>query len=413
MQESKGKAMLEFEKNDTDFTARAKRSIQKTTETPQFEEYGSDSIFKTLEKELASIRFGDYLKRYIHRKAQIDMPYEQVPISEYQQIVIDAFEDSRTPFSLEPVTTKRGAIVKNWLTQKNVKRNAVFLLGFGLSMTVEEVNEFLEKGLKERGIYPKDPFEVICWYCYKNGFGYAKYEKLWEEYQTASEETYPLETLYEDKTMNVRNMMYQIEDDATLMAYLCQLKKGQIQNMSVTAREWFDKLYAECRELTAEYLNESEMVEEICFRNKEEKRKLTAQDVTAGDIEHVIYAAIPQDEHGNLRPDKESLLSEQFGGKRFSRQRISEIQNQKKEVERFDLITLYFYIEARKLENDFEDTDRKAQMRKFTISINKILEECQMWPLYLANPYESFIYMCLQTEYPLDTYSDIWERAYE
>ena len=41
--------------------------------------------------------------------------------------------------------------------------------------TPEDVNEFLTKALREQAINAKNPFEVICWYCYKNGYNYLKF----------------------------------------------------------------------------------------------------------------------------------------------------------------------------------------------------------------------------------------------
>ena len=35
-----------------------------------------------------------------------------------------------------------------------------------------------------------------------------------------------------------------------------------------------------------------------------------------------------------------------------------------------------------------------------------------MGPLYIANPYECFILMCLLSEDPLGTYSDVLEVSY-
>ena len=34
-----------------------------------------------------------------------------------------------------------------------------------------------------------------------------------------------------------------------------------------------------------------------------------------------------------------------------------------------------------------------------------------MGPLYIANPYECFLLMCILTDGPLGTYADVWELS--
>ena len=36
-----------------------------------------------------------------------------------------------------------------------------------------------------------------------------------------------------------------------------------------------------------------------------------------------------------------------------------------------------------------------------------------MGELYVANPYECFILMCILSDDPLGTYADVWEMAYD
>ena len=57
-------------------------------------------------------------------------------------IIRGSFSDHYTPASFTPTTAKLSALSKNWLTRQTVKRNVVFLLGFGLDMSVEDVNLF-------------------------------------------------------------------------------------------------------------------------------------------------------------------------------------------------------------------------------------------------------------------------------
>ena len=53
------------------------------------------------------------------------------------------------------------------------------------------------------------------------------------------------------------------------------------------------------------------------------------------------------------------------------------------------------------------------QVRHFLDEIQEILARCGMGEIYIVNPYECFILMCLLTDCPLAVFSEIWEKSYE
>ena len=203
--------------------------------------------------------------------------------------------------------------------------------------------------------------------------------------------------------------------------------------MSFTARKYFDSLYAEARELLAKMYNAyedteyeeavQEYIHRLSFNDRlidSEKQKRIEQfrskkkvfskdDITESDIEHVICAAIPTDRHGNLTPSKASKLNAQFAGRRFSRQRIGKILSGETEVTRFELITLNFFVFSQKLD---AYPDPKARYLKFYETTNEILDRCFLGKIYIQNPYECFILMCILSSDPLGTYADVWELSY-
>ncbi len=427
--------MSEIDIKDFDFTEAAWESLYDAVDDTVFLEQDAEVIYNSLKHRLKFISFGDYLKRYIYLKSGLDEPFAEVPLKEYQLIIKSAFSDNNTPPSFTPTTTKLSALSKNWLTQQTVKRKVVFLLGFGLNMSVEDVNLFLTKALREPEINPKDPFEVICWYCYKNRYTYPKFEKLWELYSNTSISSNDIELIYSEHTVGVRNIMYSVHNDDTLMVYLSRHKTpNNVSRISVTAKECFDRLYDEARDLIAALYNQTEDEQHInalfeyqdklsrnsrlydcekverIKRFKAEKKIFTREDIAESDIEHIICAAIPTDRHGNLTPSKASKLNEQFDGKRFSRQRIGEILSGNSEVNRFDLITLNFFVFSQKLSIYPE---AKKRFTQFLESTNTILNKCFMGSLYIQNPYECFILMCILSVDPLGTYSDVWELSYK
>ena len=427
--------MSESDIRDFDFTEAAWESLYDAVDDTVFLEQDAEVIYNSLKHRLKFIPFGDYLKRYIYLKAGLDEPFADVPLKEYQSIIKSAFSDNHTPQSFTPTTAKLSALSKNWLTQQTVKRNVVFLLGFGLNMSVEDVNTFLTKALREPEINPKNPFEVICWYCYKNKYNYLKFEKLWDLYNSTPANSVDVGLIYSEHTIGVRNSMFSIHDDATLIAHISRLKTADnISRISITARECFDALYNEARDLIAELYNSFEHEEhteasieyqdrlsrsdrlydfeklERIKKFRDKQRRFTREDITESDIEHIICAAIPTDRHGNLTPSKASKLNEQFAGKRFSRQHIGEILSGNAEITRFDLITLNFFVFSQKL-NVYPEA--KKRYMQFLESTNKILEKCFMGNLYIQNPYECFVLMCILSLYPLGTYADVWELSYE
>lgn len=417
--------------DELNFTDYAWEAFYDIVDDKDFRDQDAEKIYSLLNERLKIIPFGDYLKRYIYTKAELSEPYNDIPLKEYQQIIKDAFSDNQTPASFMPTTAKLSALSKNWLTQQTVRRKVVFLLGFGLKMSVDDVNEFLTKALREPEINPKNPFEVICWYCYKNGYSYHKYEQLQAIYEKTPPNSLNMELLYSEQTVNFMSRMHSIHDDAALIVYLSKLKTNDnITKISVTAKGYFDSLYNEARDLIAELYNQEENEKEYEYQKKlannnrlydyekrhkiesfrAEKRKYTREDITESDIEHIICAAIPVDRHGNLTPSKASGLNAQFDGKRFSRQHIGEILSGNSEVNRFDLITLNFFNFSQKL-NQYPDA--KQRWIQFTDSTSTILNNCFMGKLYIQNPYECFVQMCILSDDPLGTYADVWELSYK
>ena len=50
---------------------------------------------------------------------------------------------------------------------------------------------------------------------------------------------------------------------------------------------------------------------------------------------------------------------------------------------------------------------------QFLNTTNEILEKCGMGELYVSNPYECFVLVCILSDDPLGTYADVWEMSYD
>ena len=181
------------------------------------------------------------------------------------------------------------------------------------------------------------------------------------------------------------------------------MKSADNQSLfSVTARDYFDKLYSETKKVIADIYNSD--------WSNEKGKAYTAEDITAGDVERMLCSTVPRDKNGNLTKLSLSEHTAGFSDRRFSRQHISEILNGNCDIDRFDLITLEFFIYSQKLD---EYPDPKQRFLKFTDSINAILNECSMGELIISNTYECFVMMCMLSDDPLCTYSDVWEMSRE
>ena len=417
-----------------DATVIAENSFYEVVDNPYFRDSDAQVIYRMLLERMTLPSFGFYLKRLIYQKARMTEPFDDVSEKVFQSIILDSFLESRTPFSFESISTKPGAITKNWLRQKTVKRSVVLLIGFGLDLTADEVNDLLDKGLREAGLNVKEPREAICLYCRQRQLPYAKYYQLWQRFsQQPVNMPNPDENSID--TMTMRSHFSEVKTEEDLLHYLLSLRtpSGDSRH-SVSAKRAFDKQYAVASRLTAELLNAAEAednrvkvsrLREILDRDdsyyeesKQERierlsrarKTYTMEDITPGDIEKVLCAAIPIGVHNNLLPIKASTLNEQFSGKRFSRQHVTELLAGRAAVDRFDLLTLIFYNYSQQL-----GKYPLAQKRysAFIDECNHVLQHCGMGPLYLANPYESFLLMCILSSDPLGTYADVWELSYQ
>jgi len=407
------KAIEEFSQTVIDslnFTERSEDAFYDAVDLKEFQDNDAETIFTFLKSKIRLIPFGDYLKRYIYLKAGMAGNYHEVNIREYQHIIIDSFAENSTPKSFTETTAKMSALAKNWLTQAAVNRSVVFLLGFGLNMSVEDVSGFLVKALRERDFNFKDPMEIIYWHCFRNGYKFPKMLSLKRQY----EELEPASGyfVYEERTIGVRDTIKEIKDDESLLSYLSGFKNdNQTPSLSVTAGLWFSDLYLKCKSLIADYYNADESEQkEIDSRTTGSGKVWTSSDIDEGDVEKVLCCGTPINKNGNLEKLSASKLSKYFSNKRFSRQHIAALLSKSVAVDRFDLMTLNFFIFS---QNKKYDMNSKGRYIAFADSTNDILNECMMGDLYITNPYECFLLMCILSDSPLATYADVWEMSFE
>ncbi len=384
---------------DYDYTRRAAASITRIIDSSEFEEMDAEMIFRYLSREMEIVLFPDYLKRYIYEKVGIDIPFAEVPESEYVQIISQSFSDNNAPCSLVPTSTKKTAMIKLWLRQPGTRRSTVFALGFGLRMTSDEVSEFLTKVLKEEDFDFTDPLETVCWYCYKNDLPYAAAR----EYLEISEKDSGIP--FSEKQwagMHASPELFLLSEE-NLVRYLRLLRAGGISGRKRSkAFAHFGELYSRCCAVISDMYNADP-------DPAGKKKHWEPEDIRPADLEKVLCSGIPLNSENNLKALSGSRLGSLFQNKKMSRQRISSIQNHRQSPDRFDLITLLFFIYAQTVEPDWP----AERYLRYIDDVNELLADCDMLGIYPVNPYEAFILMCIVAEYPLDVYSQIWEMAYQ
>ena len=362
------------------FTDHGWNSLYEVVDDPYFSRKDSEMIYRSLRNSLRIIPFCDHLKRFLYREAGLLGPYQNIPLRDYQEILMTSFRERSAPASFEQTsTTKLSAACLNWLTQKNAARSTVLLLGFGLGLNRSEVNDFLEKGLQEEDLNEEDPQELICGFCYDHGYTWPKYEQLRENWLEG-------------------NFSTANKEERLLFRKLQNLKEGQDTQRAQAQYQAFTELYQKALTLLAANYNRT------VWTNNPRR----AADLSAADLESMLYSAVPKDVHGNLTPAKKSALFERFNNRRLTRQRIASLLRRDLPVSRSDLITLNFFIWT---QADEELSPRKRYLA-FVQDTNRILHEGGYGDLYVTLPYECFLMMCLLTEDPMLSYLDIWERSY-
>ena len=385
---------------DFEFTRKAQNQILRVVESDDFADMDSEAIFRYLYKTMEIVSFKDYLKRYIYERAGLRAPFRAVPDDVFGEIIAYSFEENAAPHSFEPSSTKWSVTIKGWLQHDSVRRSAVFLLGFGLRMSDRDVSSFLTKVLKEEDFDFMDPKETVFWHCYRNGKSYAEAQAVLRETEARISEG-----AEGSGELSIRNhqdaLKAHLDDRSALIDYLIYLNKsGKSTAKQRTAYEYFCRLL-ELTKVEVARMNSEDLAADAA------KKSYSPEDITSADIEQVICSGIPVTKNGNLQKASSSLLSKQFNNFRLSRQRIDGVLKKQLQVDRYDLITLEFFLYSQK---DYEFPE--DMLRDFMDDMNRILQESGLKELHAVNPYEAFVLMCLLSEVPLATYADVWEMSF-
>ena len=382
------------------FTQRGMTEMLKTVQDLSFPSQDASMILRCLKNEIGFTPFSEYLKRYVYLKSGMTGSYRMVSPEQYQAVIVDAFRETGTPCSMEETKTPIQTRIKSWLYQARAGRSIILLLGFGLSMSREDVNRFLLGSIHDHRLDPDDPLEAICGYCYDHGYRYAKFKQLWQIYHE-----YPagadMELFMSLQPARRKASQFIARQDYQLLHSLASVDiPTNTTLMQQKISDTFFSLYRQVSDL-------------LLTGTTPPVRQVVTKECTSvvapSDLEKVLCASIPRDRHGNLVSELHSSLKQELAGKRFSRQHLYELLNHKTQPNRYDLITLHFLVSSFRNEHN---NDPKARYLRFLRETDTILQDCGFGPLYTADPYECFILMCVLSVDPLGTYSDVLELSY-
>lgn len=371
------------------FTMNAVNALYDTVDHTDYQKNDAQMIYYALCQRIHPIGFCEYLKRYIYQQANMTDSFSDIPLSVYQEVILEHFAENKTPFSFHEVSTRPSVTVKNWLTKKKVSRDTVLLLGFGLKMSTEDINLLLLNGLHDYALDSSRPLEAICLYCYQHAYSFDRFRQLHHAYE---------------QLLNGRITSHEIVE-LPLPTFTHSLdEKGLL-----TRPSYEEQAYA-----TVETLFES-----ICrlisgmdnIRTSQRRSMFTpvSSRATEADIERILYSSVARDTYGNILPTKKCHLPDVFLGKRLSRQHLSALLMHQTLPDRYDIITLHFLEYALSLD---KHKDVRTRYLHFVDETNDLLASCHLGEIYVTEPYESFICMCMLTEDPLVTFNEVIEFAW-
>lgn len=110
------------------------------------------------------VSFKEQLKRYIYEASGTREPYSKM---DYSAFMLAVFEKNDCMAGKSKSELKRQ--INRWLNAETIKRENLFLIGFGLDMDDKMLTKFLTLVLKESDFDFNDPKEVIFWHCRHTG----------------------------------------------------------------------------------------------------------------------------------------------------------------------------------------------------------------------------------------------------
>ena len=346
-----------------------------------------EDIYHAIIDDTPSFRFGDALKCFLRSRGSTKDLATSDPsdLKTYSAIICAEFSARQVPAHFDLADGSLRKLSMNWLSAKSITRENVILLGFGLGMTLNEVERFLTEALLEHGLNPKDPFETVAWYCFKNGLDYHAFDDLRVEFVVKGRSSKPDVSFVNTLTGKLRQERESIDSKASLFVYLNRISVVRNEHtQSVTGRKYFMELYRSA-------LHTIDPSADDDFSN-------------ASRLERTLYLTTPLSKERNLVSFKQTQLGEKLHCSRLTRQRIGQIIRGEIAVKRDYLVTLSFLCDALDLEHH--------STTRFVKTTDAMLVDCGMCALNACHPYDKLLTLCACTDDPLLSFADVFELCH-
>lgn len=347
----------------------------------------SGDIYNELTNATPALHFGEALTEWLLKITGTDAAQGDDLLRRCSEIICREFSFKQVPAQLEPSDLSLKKQSMRWLKAGSVTRETVMLLGFGLGMRLADVERFLTQTLLEQGLNPKDPFETIAWYSFKNNLGYHGFIALREQFEQSKPCACAPEDLSSTLTGGLRRTRDRIQSKDALMAYLARIAvpvKGHVQSM--TARGYFMDMYREFARLVG---------------GADAAAPESAQNTSL--LEKTLYPSTPV-KNKNLAPFRNTPLGDVLRYNRLTRQRTSRIVNGTSAITRDDLITLRFALDIAQ--------GQPPLAKHFINSADAMLIDCAMSTMSARIPYDKLLTLCALTDDPLACFDEVFARCY-
>jgi len=408
--------------------------------------------FTELEKALIGLlehpmTFGDYIYSYLYQKF-FDSPLPEKKsrlypyvnqlqkCTHYTQISSEIYYKIIQILFTQNGLQGRGSLSKKSVTLNKLKghfekypaqiqRDVVYLFGFGLGMTSEEVADTMAFFLMQRQVNLRDPEEVIYYWCLKNMPAQTDLEKkrriekiseLLNKYQThkiSIRETKnlllanDLEQIRNAYTWVLENDFAEIDTEEKLLMYLLKLKFTSVSDISLVIRDIF---FENLSSFTGEESDteKEKMQWEDQLQGEEKIYVYTEAQKALKRLEQMRLNVWENNQYHMLSADTAAKL---FRGIYWTESVLKHYYSREKAITRNEFLLAVFLGSTLDSVLNGDKSAVKANYYDIRQDWDEQLVKCRMEATYVKNPFDLFLLLCLLQEEPVKYLLANWQLA--
>lgn len=382
-------------------------------------EISEDILLERLAK-IEKHNFWEYIKKWIYsvnsELADENSEFNLIPDEKYRKVASKSFNNNEMKAQWDSI--------RHSLGRDSTERKTVIYYMFGLNMSVDDAELLLKKGLGQRGFNVRSPYEVIVYFCLKNNMKFSKVDEYLTRYVDECLNTNSIINDNQERDTQVfKDEFSKICSEEELFEYLSRLTDGNRKRGVLTGEKYSKadvinetyynehilQTYTRLLETYKQHLNKAMVREEVMVGNRVEEK--VGRDTTNNVLNNMV---------GNV---DSNLLKQCLDGGyldtwadfsyELTNDRISGRIKGDYYVTREDIVTLCFlnYVMVLEADDSIDNLSKTEIYDGFTESVNITLESLGMQPIYLPNPFDMFIAICLYSFSPLETFFNTLDLA--